>query len=399
MNNKLLTPVALSNLGDGLFMGAIPLISYTLTSDPLIITLLSIVRPLSIIMCGYKIETLTGNLSKSLYYSSVCRILVLFALLFLSLMDMVSVFVFGAIVFIFSFMELIYDSTFSTLPKIVSKSEDDIKQGYSKLQVSTTLSNDFIGPPLAALILTITGNNILSGLILVLVVVSFLLSSPVRKTLDSIETSKTSSLTSIETTEGFNMPSKAKSLLTYCCSISLFTGAFTSVYVIHILSGLNFTKIDFGFLMVFFSIGVILNHFVLSKYLTFTPKIDMFISICLIFLGTLITAVSELYVMLGLAQLLAGIGFVRWMVNESYIKQKICKIEDLNVLNAKFRMYETIAFSSGALISGVILKYTTFDTFDIYTLLFILEMVVGIIFYKNYKEESGEVTEESSVYG
>ncbi|EKO3932249.1 hypothetical protein GAW91_002896 [Vibrio fluvialis] len=399
MNNKLLTPVVLSNLGDGLFMGAIPLISYMLTSDPLIITLLSIVRPVSIIICGYKIEHLTRNLSDSLYNSSICRILVLFALLFLSLMDMVNVFVFGAIVFLFSFMELIYDSTFSTLPKIVCKSEDEIKQGYSKLQVSTTLSNDFIGPPLAALILTITSDNTLSGLILALVVVSFLFSSPVRRTLDSIETPKTSSLTNNETTEKFKIPSKAKSLLTYCCTISMFTGAFTSVYVIHILSGLNFSKVDFGFLMVFFSIGVILNHFVLSKYLTFTPKLDMFISICLIFVGTLITSVSELYVMLGFAQLLAGIGFVRWMVNESYIKQKLCKIEDLNVLNAKFRMYETIAFSSGAVFSGMVLKYTTFDTFDIYTLLFIFEIVVGIIFYKSYKEESGEIAEESSVYG
>lgn len=399
MNNRLLTPVVLSNLGDGLFMGGIPLISYMLTSDPLIITILSIVRPISIIICGYKIEHLTRNLSDSLYNSSICRIFVLFILLLLSLMNMVNVFVFSTIIFLFSFMELIYDSTFGTLPKIVCKSENEIKKGYSKLQVSTTLSNDFIGPPLAALILTVTSYSTLSVFILTLVVVSFLLLSPVRKTLNSIETSKTSALTNNETTERFKMPSKAKSLLMYCCIISVFTGAFTSVYVIHILSGLNFSKIDFGFLMVFFSIGVLLNHFVLSKHLTFTPKLDMFISICLIFVGTLITSVSELYAMLGFAQLLAGIGFVRWMINESYIKQKICNIDDLNVLNAKFRMYETIAFSSGAVFSGMILKYTTFDTFNIYTLLFILEVIVGILFYKNYKEHSGDITEESSVYG
>ena len=58
-----LSSITSSNLADGLLVGAIPLLAYQLTNNILYISMMSLVRPLSLLLCGSIIGTILSFFS------------------------------------------------------------------------------------------------------------------------------------------------------------------------------------------------------------------------------------------------------------------------------------------------------------------------------------------------
>jgi predicted MFS family arabinose efflux permease len=153
---KLWTATTISNVGDGVRFAALPLLATTLTRDPLLVagTVFASQLPwlLFALVSGALVDRLDRRavmLAANLFRASA---MILLGLAVLSDFDnLVLVYV---IVFLLGTAETLFDSaSFALLPALVDTS--NLERANGPLQATVTFNQEFVGPPLGALLFAI----------------------------------------------------------------------------------------------------------------------------------------------------------------------------------------------------------------------------------------------------
>jgi MFS family permease len=162
---RLWTASATSNIGDGLYMTAVPLLAASLTRDPLLVSgvIVSLFLPwlLFALPGGALVDRMDRRLAMA--RTGLFRTLVLGGLTLTVGLGVVNIWIIYLAVFLLGSAETIYESASrALLPAVVRPGGLD--SGNGKLQGAQVIAQEFVGPPIAGALFAIsTGLPLLLG--------------------------------------------------------------------------------------------------------------------------------------------------------------------------------------------------------------------------------------------
>ena len=166
---RLWTASATSNIGDGLYMTAVPLLAASITRDPLLVSgvIVSLFLPwlLFALPGGALVDRMDRRLAMA--RTGVFRTLVLGGLTLTVGLGVVNIWIVYLAVFLLGSAETIYESASrAMLPAVIERGRLD--SGNGKLQGAQVIAQEFVGPPIAGVLFAIS-----TGLPLLLATVAF----------------------------------------------------------------------------------------------------------------------------------------------------------------------------------------------------------------------------------
>lgn len=156
----LFASTALTNLGDGVMAVALPWLATLLTQDPVLIGLVAAARSLPWFLLALPAGVLTDRLDhrRILVAADTVRMLLSLSLLLLALSaspGTTPVLVMAALAFALGSAEVLRDNTAQTfLPSVVDKAQ--LERANGALWSSEQLAGQFVGPPLAGLLIGVS---------------------------------------------------------------------------------------------------------------------------------------------------------------------------------------------------------------------------------------------------
>ncbi len=151
--NRLWASSIVSNLSDGVMVAAIPLLAISLTDSPVLISAIGAMVMLPWLLFAIPIGALVDRVDRRyiLAGANAIRSAVVGVLALVIAMDLVTIFWLLIAAFIIGVCEVAADTTAQSLiPQILK--EKDFEKGNSRLQISETVIQGFIGAPLSGFI-------------------------------------------------------------------------------------------------------------------------------------------------------------------------------------------------------------------------------------------------------
>lgn len=145
-----------TNLADGLLKVAAPLLAVTLTDSPFLISLMSALVMLPWLFFAIPIGGLVDRVDRrlALACANATRFLITAVVALLIAMDAISIYWLFVATFVIGICEVLVDTTSQSLiPQVVE--EKNLDRANSRLQVSETVIQEFIGAPISGLLYSI----------------------------------------------------------------------------------------------------------------------------------------------------------------------------------------------------------------------------------------------------
>lgn len=166
-----------SNLGDGLYQLALPLVMVSLTRDPTLVAGLNVVLSLPWLVFSLFAGRIVDRSDRRvlMLWTNAFRALLLLLLTLALLSDWMSIPLLFGIAFLLGIGETLVDTALTTIvPAVTSKAE--LTQANARIETAINLSNQFVAPPLGGLLATLGLwlNGIVSGALYVISFISLL---------------------------------------------------------------------------------------------------------------------------------------------------------------------------------------------------------------------------------
>jgi len=153
--NRMWASSIISNLADGVMLAAVPLLAISLTDSPVLISLIGAMVMLPWLLFAIPIGAIVDRVDRRYIFAgaNASRSAVVGVLALLIALDHVTIFWLLAAAFIIGVCEVAADTTAQSLiPQILD--EKDFEKGNSRLQISETVIQGFIGAPISGFIYT-----------------------------------------------------------------------------------------------------------------------------------------------------------------------------------------------------------------------------------------------------
>ena len=151
--NRMWASSIISNLADGVMLAAVPLLAISLTDSPVLISLIGAMVMLPWLLFAIPIGAIVDRVDRRYIFAgaNASRSAVVGVLALLIALDHVTIFWLLAAAFIIGVCEVAADTTAQSLiPQILE--EKDFEKGNSRLQISETVIQGFIGAPISGFI-------------------------------------------------------------------------------------------------------------------------------------------------------------------------------------------------------------------------------------------------------
>lgn len=145
-----------TNLADGLASSAFPLLAVSLTRDPVLISLIGALTMLPWLLFAMPIGAIVDVVNKklALAMANTGRALLASLLTIMIATDVITIYWLLAIAFFVGICEVLADTTSQTIMPLVVSNDDRVKAN-SRLEMTFTVVQNFIGAPIGALIYAI----------------------------------------------------------------------------------------------------------------------------------------------------------------------------------------------------------------------------------------------------
>jgi len=153
--NRMWASSIVSNLADGVMLAAVPLLAISLTDSPILISLIGAMVMLPWLLFAIPIGAIVDRVDRRYIFAgaNASRSVVVGVPALLIALDHVTIFWLLAAAFIIGVCEVAADTTAQSLiPQILD--EKDFEKGNSRLQISETVIQGFIGAPISGFIYT-----------------------------------------------------------------------------------------------------------------------------------------------------------------------------------------------------------------------------------------------------
>ncbi len=350
---------AASNLADGLFFIALPLLAVRLTDSPILIAGLAIAGRLPWLVFVLVAGALADRLDRRTTMRNVqlFRVTVVALLTVLSLMDALSLPVLYVASFVLGVGETLFDTAAqSIMPSVVDK--EQLATANGRLYGVELVMNQFVGPPLGGLLIGLSvplalGSSIigygLAAVGLTLLVGSFRpqrSGPPTRMTTDIAE--------------GLRYLWRNRVLRTMAFMVGGMNLASTATFAVLVLYAVSpgpmgLSEPAFGVLLTSFAIGSLLGSFVAAPLQRRFGRVRMlFLSVVIIGAGIAVPAFTTSPILVGASFAVSGVFIIVWNVITVSLRQRIVPDGLLGRVNAGYRLFAWGTQPIGALLGGVV---------------------------------------------
>ena len=359
---KLWTASGLSNLADGVFKIALPLLAIQLTQSPTLIAGLSVVATLPWLLFALTAGALADRLDRRriMLWANLTRALFPAALAAVILLDLGSIWALYVVALMVGVAETLYDtSAQSILPQVVNR--DQLSRANGRLYAVELTANQFIGPPLGGLLVAL---GVVAGLAvpaaLWLAAVGGLLLVPGRY---RIERNQATTLR-FDIGEGLRFLWNQKILRALALMTGVFNFASSAAFALLVLfavgpaSAMKLSDPGFGLLLTASAVGAFVGSFIADRA---EARLGRSKALALAVLGVALfvgaPAVTSNPYVLGPALFVGGMLTVLWNVITVSLRQRITPDRLLGRVNSAYRLLAWGTMPLGAAAGGLLAEW------------------------------------------
>lgn len=324
------TANALSNLGDGLYQFALPILALTTTQSPALVSGVTVTLTLAWPLFGLHAGAIVDRFDRRsiLLVVSGLRFVVLAALTVAITNGWLSLPLLYVAAAVLGIGETLADTALTSLvPSVVDS--NDLERANGRIVAGQTVTNSFIGPPLAGALLSVGAAALTSAgtALYALTAGSLVLLRRLPGSPQPGTTPATPSASGL--TAGFRFlwaHSLLRRLTLFTAAMNVWWAAFYALIALYALEPgpLGLAPGELGLLFIAMAIGGLVGSVVTGRV---TAAIGIRGALCLDFVGTLflvgVPAVTGNPLLIGVAMAVAGIGSAIWVVLVSSIRQRV----------------------------------------------------------------------------
>lgn len=356
---RLLTSSALSNLADGVFKLALPLVAIRYTQEPVLIAGLALVATLPWLLFALQAGALADRLDrrKIMLAANTARAILVLAVAASVVAGLESIWVLYAIALLAGTMETLYDtSAQSILPQLVPRSQ--LSRANGRLYAAEMTSNQFIGPPLGGFLVAASAVAAFAapaGLWLLAVVALFLVRGEFAIARDAPATMRA------EIMVGLRFLWSSTVLRTLAIMTGLFNLTSSAMFAIFVLyavgpaSAMGLTDFEAGILFTTTAIGSLVGSFLAERIERMLGRaLSLGVAIIGGALLLIVPAFTTNPFIIGAGFFIGGFGIVLWNVVAVSLRQRITPDRLLGRVNSGYRLLAWGTMPLGAAIGGVL---------------------------------------------
>lgn len=359
---RLWTSSGLSNLADGVFKIALPLLAIQYTQSPTLIAGLSIAATLPWLLFALTAGALADRLDRRrlMILANVCRAILPAALVAVILLDLGSLWALYAVALLVGVAETLYDtSAQSILPQRVRR--DQLSRANGRLYAVELTTNQFVGPPLGGFLVAagvVAGFAVPAALwlaavgSLLLVRGSFRTERDVRTTLRH------------DVAEGLRFLRHQKILRTLAVMTGVSNFASSAAFAVLVLfavgpgSAMGLSEVGFGVLLTTAALGSIAGSFVAERIEAALGRSRALAAAVVgfsVFIGA--PALTTSLWVVGAALFVGRVAIVLWNVITVSLRQRIAPDRLLGRVNSAYRLLAWGSMPLGAATGGVLAQW------------------------------------------
>jgi len=351
-----------SNLGDGLYQVTLPLLAAQLTRSPALIAALGVMSSLPWLIFALQAGSIVdrSDRRKIMLWVNSGRLLILSALTLAVMMGSVSLPMLYIAVFLLGVGETLVDTALTSIvPSVVSK--DRLTWANARLTAAQTVTNTFIGPPLAGYLAGLgfaiaTSSSTLmyltAGLALLIMRGSFRVQAQANP--------QTRQQFWAHVTEGLRFLWKdrlIRDLTLFTASMNLFWSGWGVLIVLYAVKPgpMGLSEFEYGIFLTAMAIGGLLGSAISERL---QKSFGMRNALALDFVGTIllvgVPALTTNPFAVGAAAFFAGMGATIWVILVASIRQRLVPAELLGRVYSASRFISWGIGPIGALLAGFV---------------------------------------------
>ena len=359
---RLWTSSGLSNLADGVFKIALPLLAIQLTQSPTLIAGLTVAATLPWLLFALTAGALADRLDrrKLMLWANLSRALLPAVLAAVILLDFGSIWALYVVALMVGVAETLYDtSAQSIMPQVVHR--DQLSRANGRLYAVELTANQFIGPPLGGLLVAI---GVVAGLAvpaaLWLAAVGGLLLIP-----GAFRTEREQKTTlRFDIREGLRFLWNQKILRTLAVMTGVFNFASSAAFAVLVLfavgpaSEMELSEVGFGLLLTTSALGAFVGSFIsewVEARLGRSKSLTLTVFGVALFLGA--PALTDNPYVLGPILFVGGVLIVLWNVITVSLRQRITPNRLLGRINSAYRLLAWGTMPLGAAAGGLLAQW------------------------------------------
>ncbi len=359
---KLWTSSGLSNLADGVFKIALPLMAIQLTQSPTLIAGLTVAATLPWLLFALTAGALADRVDrrKLMLWANVSRAVLPALLIVVILLDLGSIWALYVVALMVGVAETLYDTTAqSILPQIVDKGQ--LSRANGRLYAVELTANQFIGPPLGGLLIgigVVAGFAVPAALWLAAAGGLVLLPGSFR-----VEREQKTTLR-FDIREGLRFLWNQRILRTLAVMTGVLNFASSAAFAVLVLfavgpsSDMGLSEVGFGILLTMSAVGALIGSFIsefVEAKLGRARSLALTIFGCALFVGA--PALTTNPYVLGPILLVGGILIVLWNVITVSLRQRIAPNRLLGRVNSAYRLLSWGTMPVGAAAGGLLAQW------------------------------------------
>jgi MFS family permease len=354
---KLWTATAISNLGDGVRLTALPLMAAEITRDPGQIAAIDFASTLPWFLFALLAGAFVDRVDRrhAMGIANIVRAFLIGALAIAVTTDNETMVLLYVTAFLLGCAETVFDNASQAiLPRLVRK--DQLERANSRMYAAEMITNQFAGPPLGAFLFIAAAAtpfflDSASFLISALLILSF---SGSFKTEREVDAPKTTLRQDIGEGLRWLWNHRLLRALAICLGTwnAMQTGAFAT-FVLFALQVLDVTKVGFGILLTTFTIGSLIGSAIASKVVGLMgPGRALTLQMAIGVLGFLFIGLTSSPIVVGLVFVMEGVVTVVWNVITVSMRQSIIPDRLLGRVNSVYRLLGWGMMPIGAALGG-----------------------------------------------
>ena len=359
---RLWTSSGLSNLADGVFKIALPLMAVQLTQSPTLIAGLAVAATLPWLLFALTAGALADRLDrrKLMLWANLSRVVLPAVLIGVILLDLGSIWALYVVALAVGVAETLYDtSAQSILPQVVEK--DQLSRANGRLYAVELTANQFIGPPLGGLLVgigVVAGFAVPAALWLAAVGALLLLPGSFR-----VERTQKTTLR-FDIKEGLKFLWNQRILRTLALMTGILNFASSAAFAVLVLfavgprSEMGLSDVGFGLLLTTSAVGAFVGSFIaepVEAKLGRSKSLALTILGCALFVGA--PALTSNPFVLGAILFVGGMLVVLWNVITVTLRQRIAPNRLLGRINSAYRLLAWGTMPLGAAAGGLLAQW------------------------------------------
>jgi MFS family permease len=355
---RLITASALSNLADGVFQVALPLLALRLTDSPALVSGVALASRLPWLLFALQAGALADRLDRkrTMLRVDVARAVLIGSLGVLVVVGHEQLWVLYVIAFALGIGETLFDTAAqSVLPTIVDK--DLLSRANGRLQAVEITTNNFIGPPIGGVLAGLAIASAFLGSAACYLIAPLVLSG-LQGSFRAEQTGPRRRMRH-EIAEGLSNlwhHKLLRSMAIMVGAMNLSSMAVTAVFPLYAVAPgrLGLSEAGYGLLLTAFAVGAVLGTLVVERLEQWLGRARaLWVAVAAFAVQMAIPLVPNVYVIY-VVTLLCGVLGVGWNIITVSLRQRIVPDRLLGRLNSAYRLLAWGTMPIGALVGGVI---------------------------------------------